>query len=357
MKEKILLLLCLAICSFSMYAQDPSIDPNWRTIFKDTFANDFNTDIWVKVNNLAHGSGPKEEPQIYKSENVYIDNGKLVLKAIAETVPCPLVACNYNGNHKYTSGEIMSVIKYKYGYFEINAKLPNGQGVWPAFWLWSASEDTVTSGCWYNEIDIFEGIGCWADKVSCCVHWNFDCPRLIDSTANLPDFIPIYNYSQEDHWYGLEWSADRITWYIDRQKVRTIPNNVGNFGIQNPMYIIINLALLYPSHDCHANTNPNTNFSKKMEIDQANMYKLKCDKNTIVNEISNYDSFCYAVKKSITLGSMSSLQIGQNIFLKATDFIELRPGFFVSNGSQLSLEITSCECECEYEYECECGCE
>lgn len=350
MKKKILLLLCLFICSFLIYAQDPSIDPNWRGIFKDKFTNNFfNTDRWIKVNNLVHGQSQKEEPQIYKYENVKVEDEKLVLEAIAENISCPLVACNYNGNHKYTSGEIISVAKYKYGYFEIYAKLPNGQGVWPAFWLWSASGDTITSGCWYNEIDIFEGIGCLSDKVTSCVHWNFDCPRLTDSTNNLPDTIPVYHYSQDYHWYGLEWSANRITWYIDRQKVRSIPNDMDNIGIQNPMMIIINLALLYPSHDCHANTNPDSNFSKKMEIDQVNMYKLKCDKNTVVNEISDYYSFCYAVKKSITLSGASQLSSGQNIFLKATDFIELRPGFEVSNGSQLSLEITSCECECECE--------
>ena len=154
--------------------------------------------------------------------------------------------------------------------------------------------------------------------------------------------IPAINYSQTYHWYGVEWNENTITWYIDRQKILSIKNNMEGIGIQNPMYVIINSALIPQDWGCGTNSY-NIVLPNYMYIDEANIYKLFCDKNTIVNEILDYDSYYYAVKKSITLSDSSSLSIGQNISLKATDFIELNQGFEAPLGSQLYLETTPCE--------------
>jgi hypothetical protein len=67
--------------------------------------------------------------------------------------------------------------------------------------------------------------------------------------------------------------------------VRQEINNMQGIGIQHAMRIIINTALHSPDDDC-----PVTNssiFPNYMYVDQANVYQLRCDKNTIVNEISN----------------------------------------------------------------------
>lgn len=46
-------------------------------------------------------------------------------------------------------GLISSTERFKYGKYEIEAKLPSGKGLWPAFWLWSWES-------WPPEIDVFE---------------------------------------------------------------------------------------------------------------------------------------------------------------------------------------------------------
>ena len=86
-----------------------------------------------------------------------------------------------------------------------------------------------------------------------------------------------------------------------------------------------------------------------MYIDQANAYKLKYDCKTPINEILNYDQplspnyYDYKVKKSISLSGISSLKSGQNVSLRATDFIELKAGFEVPIGAELYLDINPCE--------------
>lgn len=342
MKMRIFLWIIIVFSGFVTYGQHPSEDPNWRIVIQDEFTSSFNYTIWKKENGTVHYCGGAEEPQIYTANNVYISDGKLVLRTIYDTSHVhPSNNCQYE-KHIYTSGEITSKNLYKYGYFEIRAKLPIGQGYWPAFWLHNSYSNLQTSNCWYNEIDIFEGNGCISDSVTCNVHWKFDCP-LNDSYNDIVDTIPAFNYSQTYHWYGLEWNENEITWYVDRQKVRSIPNNVGGIGIQNPMKIYINSALIPPSWSCGTD-NSNIVLPNYMFIDAVNVYQLICDKNTVANEI-DYDSYIhgYGIKKSITLSGASSLSSGQNVFLKATDFIELKDGFVVPNNAQLYLHTTTCE--------------
>ncbi|MBQ6277248.1 MAG: glycoside hydrolase family 16 protein [Bacteroidales bacterium] len=338
--KKVMFAILYLVCAVAMYAQDPAFDSNWEVVFQDGFT-DFDSALWYKKEGQSHGTDEDEEPQIYKSSNAYIEDGKLVLKTtrLNHGVICQLGnACHYNV-HKHTiaSGEIMSNTTYKYGYYEMYAKIPNGQGYWPAFWLWNAGN------CWYNEIDIFEGKGCLSNEVTNNLHWCFDCPITNSSYINdTIDYAQAFNYSYNYHWYGVEWNEDEIIWYIDRQKVKSIANYMDGIGIQHPMYIIINLALYPQTSDCATDTS-NVVLQKCMYVDQVNVYKLKCDKNTVVNDIPCYSSFDYAVKKSITLSNVSSLTIGQDIYLKATDFIELHSGFEVPIGAQLSLQTTPCE--------------
>jgi hypothetical protein len=81
-----------------------------------------------------------------------------------------------------------------------------------------------------------------------------------------------------------------------------------------------------------------------MYVDQCNHYKLRYDCIPVV-EIPNYNTYYYAVKKSITLSGLSSLKSGEDVSLRASSFIELKDGFEVPLGAELYLDINPCEAE------------
>ena len=342
MKKEIIIIVFVGLFVFSASGQNPLWDKNWEVVFQDDFSSpNINTNIWTVLDNFDH-----EEIQVHRSQNVYINNGKLVFETKKENYCCPPAYVNdwacirqwKTGEcYKYTSGYVQSTEMYKYGYFEIYAKLPGDGAYWPAFWFWGSGVDETNNNCWYNEIDIFEVDGCVTDSISNNHPFYFECPP----GAKHGQFAYFAcNYANSYHWYGLEWDSDKITWYIDNNIVRQVANNMDGIGIQNPLRLTMNVAL-NDNADCSLTAN--TVFPAYMYVDDANAYRLKCDKNTVVNEIYNYNTFNYAVKKSISLSGVSSLSFGQNVSLRATDFIELKAGFEVPLGAELYLGINSCE--------------
>ncbi|HKR89348.1 MAG TPA: glycoside hydrolase family 16 protein, partial [Phenylobacterium sp.] len=80
-----------------------------------------------------------------------VNNGVLTLQAAKAS---PEISSQING-YQYTSGMINTnhTFAQEYGYFEMKAQLPAGQGLWPAFWL------MPTDGSWPPELDIMEVLG------------------------------------------------------------------------------------------------------------------------------------------------------------------------------------------------------
>jgi len=83
----------------------------------------------------------------YDEERVKVDSNKYLH---LETLKNPTKIGEFTP--EYGVGLVSSVRDFSYGHFEIEAKLPTGKKLWPAFWMWSPSSDS-----WPPEIDIFEG--------------------------------------------------------------------------------------------------------------------------------------------------------------------------------------------------------
>ena len=123
----------------------------------------------------------------------------------------------------YLSGVVTSRHAQTYGFFEVRARLPRGQGLWPAFWL------VGTGKHGHLEIDVFEMLSGDPTAIYQTVHAEGDKTTRIWRGTDTADGF---------HVYGLAWTRHSISWYVDG--VRTFETDN---AIHVPMYAILNLAV------------------------------------------------------------------------------------------------------------------
>jgi serralysin len=131
----------------------------------------------------------------------------------------------------YTSGSLNTKMSFsqEYGYFDIRAKLPAGQGFFPAFWL------LPENGSWPPEIDIFEQLSKDPDTL-----YMSTLSGQTGSTVTVHNLVHVDNATTEFHDYGLLWTATQLTWYVDGVAVATEATPA---DMNTPMYMIMNLAV------------------------------------------------------------------------------------------------------------------
>jgi len=130
----------------------------------------------------------------------------------------------------YVSGMISSVSSFRqtYGYFELRAKLPSGQGAWPCFWLLSSRPGDMT------EVDILEARGQLANINNTSLH-HYSYPNAqIGSSVYTPGGDTAF------HTYGLLWDKDYLVWYVDGAEVYRLPTPA---DMNVPMYLVVTLAV------------------------------------------------------------------------------------------------------------------
>ena len=134
-------------------------------------------------------------------------------------------------NENYVSGVITSKMSFsqQYGYFEIKAQLPAGQGYWPAFWL------IPTDNSWPPELDVFEVLGKDPNTLFATAH-----SAQSGTHTEAQSIITSVDTSKGYHSYGVNWQADKITWYIDGNQVAQADTPA---DMHKPMYMIANLAV------------------------------------------------------------------------------------------------------------------
>ena len=179
----------------------------WTQVWSEEFNGDtLNTTKW----SYAVGTGCPDlcgwgnnELQYYRSENVAVSDGHLIITARDESY----------GGASFTSGRIHTRGKYsvRYGRIEMRAKLPTGGGMWPAFWM--MPEDDVYGG-WASsgEIDIMESSNNTV-SVGGALHFGGTWP---DNTSTSGSYsLGGDNFADQFHIYAVEWEEDEMRWYVD----------------------------------------------------------------------------------------------------------------------------------------------
>lgn len=145
-------------------------------------------------------------------KNARVENGYLFIEAHQEPFK----------TREYTSARLLTRGKqsWKYGRFEIRAKLPSGRGTWPAIWMlpkewqyggWPAS----------GEIDIMEHVGYEPNFIYGSVHT--DTYNHVDGTQ-FTESIKVPDAESTFHTYTIEWTPEKISWHVDDRQYASFPN-------------------------------------------------------------------------------------------------------------------------------------
>jgi beta-glucanase (GH16 family) len=182
-------------------------DPNtWELVWSDEFdLPDGSPPDPSKWNHQQGGAGwGNGELQHYTDsiENSFIQGGMLVLRAKEEEMM----------GRNYTSARLNTLFKgdWTYGRFEIRARLPTTQGIWPAFWL-LPSRGRYGSGAAGGEIDIMELVGSEPGRSYATLHFGNPAAR----STGFYDLPGGGTFSEDFHTFALEWEPEEIRWYVD----------------------------------------------------------------------------------------------------------------------------------------------
>jgi beta-glucanase (GH16 family) len=212
--------------SSSSSSSSSSTASDWTMVWSDEFDGDaIDSEKWSHEVNCWGGGNNELQCYTDSAENSFVQDGKLHLVAIhapGTTGPAtnqddPNFDPNdTSGTGDYTSARLRTKNKgdWKYGRIEVNAKMPEGQGLWPAIWM--LPTEWVYGG-WplSGEIDIFEAVNPNAsggNEVHGTLHYGLSWPNNRYSGAT---YEPAANIWEEFHTYAIEWEEGEIRWYVD----------------------------------------------------------------------------------------------------------------------------------------------
>jgi beta-glucanase (GH16 family) len=194
------------------------------------------------------GSWFNGEVQHYTNriENSIVENGILKVIAKKETFT------DQGITKQYTSARLNSKFAFKYGRVEFRAKLPTGNGTWPAVWL--LGKNINEDGAYWDslgfgkanwpacgEVDILEHWGGNQNFVQSAIH----TPSSFGGTVNLGGQT-ISTASTAFHVYAMEWTAEKMVFSVDANIHYTYNPTVKNastWPFDEEQYFLINFAI------------------------------------------------------------------------------------------------------------------
>ena len=231
-------------------------DPNEiDIIYTDlVWADEFDTNGAIDAAKWHHqtqlpqgGSWYNGEVQHYTNriENSSVNNGFLDITAIKESFT------DQGQTKQYTSARLNSKFAFTYGRVDVRAKLPFGDGTWPAIWTlgkninedggyWDSQYGTVGwPAC--GELDIMEHGLHPTNQVSVAIH----TPSSYGATVNT-SIQPLADVANDFHVYSMNWSPDQITFLIDGVGFYTYNPAVKNddtWPFYLEQYLLLNIAM------------------------------------------------------------------------------------------------------------------
>ena len=297
MKAGLALLALVALAG----AAPPSVPGGWDLAWSDEFDGahidpakwGFDTDCW---------GGGNDERQCYtdSARNAQVVGGVLVITARRERSSGPALPAaqratasdpGARATREYSSARLTTRGKaaWRYGRVEVRARLPQGQGTWPAIWMLPEQDNY---GAWASsgEIDILEAVNLGVRCKSCqdrredtilgTLHFGKVWPgnKLASTEVHYPPVLDGF------HTFVLVWEPTKMTWLVDgRIYAERSASEWFSGGSQKPgapfdqpFHLILNLAIGGHLPETRGQRGVDTKgFPKRFEIDWVRVWRKR----------------------------------------------------------------------------------
>ena len=276
MKKLLSILLMLALLAMLVLAlgcaaaeEIPQYE-GYNLVWNDEFDGEvFTFDDWNWETRRAGWTNNELQAYNASRDNIFLRDGKLVLKAIKSV--------NQYGKTVYASGKVQTLDKHNflYGRIDVRAKVPAGQGLWPAIWM-MPTRDHYGSWPRGGEIDIMEFLGHDVKTVYANLHYG-------DPHAEQQGVYTLENgetFTDSFHVFSVEWDPGEFRFYVDGNHFHTINDWYSRSGaserpypapFNKEFYIQLNLAV---GGNWPGNPDETTDFDKaEFEIDYVRVYQ------------------------------------------------------------------------------------
>ena len=250
-------------------AEEEKSEKDWKLVWSDEFKGDqLDFSKWGVEEN-AFGGG-NSELQLYtdRKQNVRVVDGHLIIEARKDN---PSVS---GTNRPYSSGRVRTKNRgdWKYGRIEVRAKLPRGQGIWPAIWMLPTDEKY---GGWAasGEIDIMELVGHKPQQILGTLHYGDKWPNNKHTGAAFD--LTSGTFADAFHTFAVEWEAGRIRWYVDGKLFQTqtkwsTPQAPFPAPFDQRFHLILNIAV---GGNLPGNPDATTKFPQQMVVDYVRVFQ------------------------------------------------------------------------------------
>ena len=230
-----------------------------KLIWSDEFDDSPGSDWVYEIGRGSNGWG-NQELQYYTDENHFVKEGHLVIEARNED----------RFNSFYTSTRMITKdrFEFKYGRVDIRGALPEGQGIWPAFWMLGANfSDVGWPHC--GEVDIMEMIGGKGREkvVHGTVHYDKQGHVYTGDSIKLTSGT----FHDQFHVFSIIWDENSIRWLMNdieynRFEINTTEREVFN----KEFFFIINLAVggIWPGYP-----DQSTQFPQHLIVDYIRVFQ------------------------------------------------------------------------------------